>query len=202
MPAISDPTGLTALITFTLPASRLGHDEAIYLKYDPEVNRPTETIRVPITDLRAELEAETISSPAEQLYKRGFAIAKLRSDLLDSIPSEEGTQKYLDETAEYAYTLSLILTAARVYELIVSRILRKELGATRVIAWNSTVRRNDPEKVKPKVVPMQSGPEKGFVPTTRLQPIAGVAHIDQDDASLPYLDWDLANSLVRFGAKR
>jgi len=41
-----------------------------------------------------------------------------------------------------------------------------------VIAWNSTVRRNDPEKVKMKQVPLQQGPEKGFVPTSRLQPVA------------------------------
>ena len=98
MPSVAEP--LTALITFTLPASRLDHDEALYLDYDPEVNRPTETIRVSVTDLRAELDAEHIASPAEQIATRGFAIAKHRSDLLDSIPSEEGTQKYLDETAE------------------------------------------------------------------------------------------------------
>ncbi len=52
-----------------------------------------------------------------------------------------------------------------------------------MIAWNSTVRRNDPEKVKMKQVPLQQGPEKGFVPTSRLQPVAGVAHVDQDEVS-------------------
>ena len=98
MPSIPDPSGLTALITFILPASRLDHDQAIYLDYDPKVNRPTESIRVPMTDLRPELEIQT--PVAEQLDQRGFAIAKHRSDLLDSIPSEEGTQSYLDETAE------------------------------------------------------------------------------------------------------
>jgi len=98
MPSIPDPSGLTALITFILPASRLDHDQAIYLDYDPKVNRPTESIRVAMTDLRPELEIQT--PVAEQLDQRGFAIAKHRSDLLDSIPSEEGTQSYLDETAE------------------------------------------------------------------------------------------------------
>ena len=63
------------------------------------------------------------------------------------------------------------------------RVLRKAIGASRVISWNSTVRRNEPEKVKMKDVPKQQGPEKGFVPTSRLQPVAGVAHIDQDDVS-------------------
>ena len=52
-----------------------------------------------------------------------------------------------------------------------------------MIAWNSAVRRNDPEKVKLKTVPRQQGPEKGFVPTSRLQPVAGVAHVDQDEVS-------------------
>ncbi len=101
MPSITDPSGLTALITFTLPASRLDHDQSLYLKYDPAVQRPTETIRLPINDLRPELEDAKGPGPiAEQLAQRGFAIAKHHSDLLDAIPSEEGTQKYLDETAE------------------------------------------------------------------------------------------------------
>lgn len=54
------------------------------------------------------------------------------------------------------------------------------LGCTRVIAWNSVVRRNEPTKVKLKEVAVQEEPEKDFVPTTRLQPIASVAHVDQD----------------------
>ena len=87
MPSMSDPSGLTAVITFTL-------------QYDPNINRPTESIRVPVTDLRPELDSETPIPVAEQLASRGFAIVNHHSDLLDSIPSEEGTQKYLDETAE------------------------------------------------------------------------------------------------------
>ena len=97
---MNDPSGLTAVITFTLPASRLDHDESLYLKYDPNVNRPTESIRVPVTDLRPELESETPMPVAEQLAQRGFAIVTHSSNLLDNIPSGEGTQKYLDETAE------------------------------------------------------------------------------------------------------
>lgn len=100
MPSITDPSELTAVITFTLPASRLDHDESLYLKYDPMINRPTESICVPVTDLRPELERDTLTPIAEQLAQRGFAIANHHSDLLDSIPSEEGTQRYLDETAE------------------------------------------------------------------------------------------------------
>ncbi|CAD6575443.1 MAG: hypothetical protein TREMPRED_001422 [Tremellales sp. Tagirdzhanova-0007] len=102
---------------------------------------------------------------SEQLARRGFAVVNHHSDLLDDIPSREGTQNYLDETAD-----------PREY-----RVLRKAIGASQVITWNSTVRRNEPETVKTKDVPSQQEPEKGFVPTSRLQPVAGVAHVDQDD---------------------
>ena len=58
--------------------------------------------------------------------------------------------------------------------------MKQWLGCSRVIAWNSVVRRNAPEDVQLKEVEQQKEPEKGFIPTTRLQPIAGVAHVDQD----------------------
>ena len=58
--------------------------------------------------------------------------------------------------------------------------MRQWLGCSRVIAWNSVVRRNAPEEVKFKEVEQQKEPEKGFIPTERLQPIASVAHVDQD----------------------
>lgn len=60
------------------------------------------------------------------------------------------------------------------------RQMKAWLGCSRVIAWNSVVRRNEPDKVQLKEVSQQQEPEKGFVPTTRLQPIASVAHVDQD----------------------
>jgi hypothetical protein len=62
--------------------------------------------------------------------------------------------------------------------------IQEAIGCTRVIAWNSTVRRNEPETVKFKEVERQKGPEENFIPTTRLQPVASVAHVDQDPVSL------------------
>lgn len=61
--------------------------------------------------------------------------------------------------------------------------MKNWLGCTKLIAWNSVVRKNDPS-VKVKDIPKQQGPEKGLVPTARLQPIAGIAHVDQDSVSL------------------
>lgn len=103
MPAPTSPETLSAIIGFTLPASRLDHDEAIYLTYDPAVTRPTEKIRVPLVDLRPELEAAgagVSATVASQLAERGFAVMKHESTLLDEIPSEEGTGRYLDECCE------------------------------------------------------------------------------------------------------
>lgn len=34
-----------------------------------------------------------------------------------------------------------------------------------------------------KTVAKQQAPEKGFIPTTRIQPIAGTAHVDQNAVS-------------------
>jgi hypothetical protein len=61
--------------------------------------------------------------------------------------------------------------------------MKNWLGCTKLIAWNSVVRKNDPS-VKVKDIPKQQGPEKGLVPTARLQPVAGIAHVDQDAVSL------------------
>lgn len=60
--------------------------------------------------------------------------------------------------------------------------IKAQLGCDRVVAWNSVCRRNDPEKVQLKHVERQQRPEEGFVPTSRLQPVAGFAHVDQDAA--------------------
>ena len=43
-------------------------------------------------------------------------------------------------------------------------------------------RKNDPT-VKLKDVPRQQAPEEGRVPTERTQPVASVAHVDQDEVS-------------------
>lgn len=66
--------------------------------------------------------------------------------------------------------------------IVICRVLKDSLGCSRVIAWNSVVRKNQPD-VKLKKVSQQEEPEKGFIPTSRLQPIAGVAHVDQDEVS-------------------
>lgn len=100
MPSATSP--LTAVIGFTLPASRLDHDASVYMTYEPDRTRPTEHVRVPMTDLRPELDGDEASkvSPADQLAERGFAVLRHESGLLDGIPSEEGTQKYLDQCTE------------------------------------------------------------------------------------------------------
>lgn len=98
MPAISTSNELSAIVGFTLPADRLDHDASKYLKYEPGVQRPFERIRVPMADFRPRLES---TEPLEQqLASQGFAITRQKSELLDSIPSEEGTAKYLQECCE------------------------------------------------------------------------------------------------------
>lgn len=102
MPSISSTTDLTAVIGFTLPASRLDHDAGIYLDFDPSRSRPMEHIRVPMTDLKSELEVPEASRTTawDQLFQRGYAVIKHESEAMGDIPTEEGTQAYLNETAE------------------------------------------------------------------------------------------------------
>ncbi|WVW79149.1 hypothetical protein I302_101115 [Kwoniella bestiolae CBS 10118] len=157
MPAPSSTDHLTAVIGFTLPPNRMDHDPSIYLKWEPGRSKPLEKIRVPITDLRPELESSTVG-PLDQLKKRGYGIMKHHSPYLGEIPSAEGTEKYLREC---------------------EGILQSVLQCDKVIAWNSVCRKNDPNE-KEKKVEKQKGPEKGFIPTERVQPIAGVAHVDQN----------------------
>jgi hypothetical protein len=99
MPSIASPGSLSAVIGFTLPPSRLDHDDSRYHTYDPSIQRPNERIRVPITDLRPTLERPT-ETIEESLGSKGYAVMKHKSDLLDSIPSEEGTAKYLEQCCE------------------------------------------------------------------------------------------------------
>jgi hypothetical protein len=68
-------------------------------------------------------------------------------------------------------------------------VLKKEIGCSKVIAWNSVCRRNEPDKVQLKHVERQQAPEKGFIPSSRLQPIASFAHVDQDSVSLYNVGW-------------
>ncbi|KAK8843506.1 hypothetical protein IAR55_007166 [Kwoniella newhampshirensis] len=158
MPAPSSDSQLTAVIGFTLPPARMTESEESYLTWQAGRAKPTEYIRVPVTDLRPEIESTEAVAPLDQLKKRGYAVFKHESGLLDQIPSEEGTEKYLNETAD---------------------LLKNVLGCDRVIAWNSVVRRNTTDTGE-KIVAKQQAPEKGFVPTSRIQPIAGVAHVDQN----------------------
>lgn len=100
MPSINQPNSLSAIVGFTLPPERLDHDAARYLTYDPAVQRPNEKIRVPLTNLRETLEKPVETVP-ESLATKGYAVLKHKSDLLDSIPSEEGTSLYLDQCCEW-----------------------------------------------------------------------------------------------------
>ncbi|WVQ72150.1 hypothetical protein IAR50_001695 [Cryptococcus sp. DSM 104548] len=159
MPVPTAPQ-LYATLGFTLPPSRMDHDESIYLTWKEGRSKPLERVRIPVSNLRGELDRpeEERVNPKEQLGKRGFAVFKHESGSLASIGTEEGTAKYLDETAS---------------------LLKDILGCDKVIAWNSVVRKNTTD-VKEKIVTKQEGPEKGFVPTSRVQPTAGLAHVDQN----------------------
>lgn len=102
MPAPTSASQLTAIIGFSLSGSRLDHDESVYLTYDPSRSRPNEFIRVPMINLREELDKpfKKHADPHEQLKKRGYAVFKHESQFLDGIPSEEGTAEYLEESAQ------------------------------------------------------------------------------------------------------
>ena len=101
MPSIKSPSDLTAVITFTLPDDRLDHDPEIYLTFDKDRNRPTEKIRVPVNNLRDELDSDAGPiAPKDQLAQRGYAVFKHESHALGDIPTLEGTEAYLAETAE------------------------------------------------------------------------------------------------------
>jgi len=102
MPSIAQPDDLTAVIGFTLPAERLDHDPEIYLTYDKTRSRPTEKLRVAVRNLRHEIDDPSLPAPSAQLDAKGYAVAKDAYGFLDDIPSAQGTQAYLDDTAEWA----------------------------------------------------------------------------------------------------
>jgi hypothetical protein len=93
MPAVQPAVSQSAIINFTIPAARLGHDADEYMTYKPDRPRPSEGIRVPIVDLRGELEKKR--PVIDQIHERGFGIAKVEFEGLDDIPSLEGTKRYL-----------------------------------------------------------------------------------------------------------
>jgi hypothetical protein len=101
MPSTKSPSDLSAAIMFTLPNDRLDHDPEIYLTFDKDRNRPTEKIRIPVNNLRDELDSDDGPiAPKEQLAQRGYAVFKHESHALGDIPTLEGTEAYLAETAE------------------------------------------------------------------------------------------------------
>ncbi|KAJ3200033.1 hypothetical protein HDU82_009235 [Entophlyctis luteolus] len=148
---------MTSTIRYTLPASRLDHDEAIYLTYDPKQQRPAEEVPVELRDVRGELDSHVPVS--QQLAQRGFAVSRHVSDHVAHLDTAEGARQYMNEAAE---------------------VLRVALGCTRVIPWNSVSRKSDPA-VTLKFVKQQTGPEENHVPGERVQPVAIVAHVDQDE---------------------
>ncbi|ODN83729.1 hypothetical protein L202_01821 [Cryptococcus amylolentus CBS 6039] len=157
---VATASQLYATLGFTLPPARMNHDESIYLTWEEGRTKPLERLRIPVSNLRGELdmpEQERVD-PKEQLGKRGFAVLKHESASLGGLGTEEGTAKYLDETAD---------------------LLKRILDCDRVIAWNSVVRKNTTD-TKEKIINKQQAPEKGFVPTSRVQPTAGLAHVDQN----------------------
>ncbi|WWD20965.1 hypothetical protein CI109_105444 [Kwoniella shandongensis] len=179
MPYISSPSSTRlATITFGLSDSELPSHlhPSDFLTYTPEkgeVFRPRKDVQVQLNDLRPELVEDAAGAGAgaavgsvgvlEQVERRGFGIAKHRSDKLSGIGEKEGAKEYLDETCE---------------------LMRSYLGCSRVIQWNSTVRRAD--EGRPYIaVERQNGPEKDFVPTSIVQPVAGHAHVDQDETWAP-----------------
>ncbi|ORY27075.1 hypothetical protein BCR39DRAFT_599510 [Naematelia encephala] len=153
---IATPRQLYGSINFTLRGEELDHDPSVYeTTFDPDRPRPQKTLVVPVNDLRPELARGGLSVDS-QVKSRGWAVSTHESEWVDQIGTEAGIEKYLEESAE---------------------LIKKELGATRVVTWNSTCRKADDRKED--FVPRQEEPEKGFVPTARIQPPAARAHVDQ-----------------------
>lgn len=93
-----------ATINFTIPAARLGLPKDSYMTLEPGRERPYESVQVPITDLRSDLEDSV--SVEEQLYRRAFAVSRIEYDGLDDIPSLEGTERYLESCRQCVSHLS------------------------------------------------------------------------------------------------
>jgi hypothetical protein len=100
--AVAGP--LQAGITFSLPDSRLppGTDVEVF-EVTHTVQRPKETVVVPIIDLAPELKRllGEQPSPLEQLETRGFSLLKHETSFdADDLNSQEGTDAYMAEQCE------------------------------------------------------------------------------------------------------
>lgn len=105
MPYLEPPTR-PASARFGLPNSKLPSDIdpsyfLVYIPGEPERKRPQEVLDIELHDLRDELDKpEGAGEVHEQVYKRGFAIAKHQSELVNKVGELDGAQAYLDETCE------------------------------------------------------------------------------------------------------
>lgn len=150
---------LHALVNFALPNDRLPADTNVELfAQTHKVARPKEQVEVPIHDLRHELDTST-SSVASQLEERSFAVLRNASAHLSDLSTPSGSDAYLAEQCALVKHLT---------------------GASRVIGWNSVMRRADEKDLK--MIPRQQAPERGAPPSSHIQPPASSAHIDQDRA--------------------
>lgn len=149
---------LYALVNFALPDDRLpaGTDVRQFAQ-TPTVQRPKEQRKVPLYDLRPELDLDDPVS--SQLETRSFAVLRHTSHHLADISTPHGSDAYLAEQCE---------------------LVKQLTGATRVIGWNSVMRRASEQQLK--VIPRQQAPERGAPPSDHIQPPASSAHIDQDRA--------------------
>ncbi|KAM0751489.1 hypothetical protein T439DRAFT_379611 [Meredithblackwellia eburnea MCA 4105] len=162
MPSLIVQPQVTAAINFDIPEERLGHSKAIYEQYVEGRSHPTERIVVPLHDLRVEQNEDgTWSDMLQQVETRGFAAFQHQSKHIGpEIDTPEGIEAYISEIAE---------------------LFKANLGATKVMGWNTVMRRNDPSSFVPKVEARQQKPEKGLPPSRNVKVTASAAHIDQDE---------------------
>ncbi|WVQ72167.1 hypothetical protein IAR50_001712 [Cryptococcus sp. DSM 104548] len=165
MPYIEPPTR-TATARFGIPDQRLPSDLdpskfLVYIPGQPENPRPQETVEIQLHDIRNEMK-EGAGDVGDQVYERGWAVAKHESRFVGEIGSLEGAECYRDETCE---------------------LIKTFLNCTVVYQWNSTVRRSDQKQST--IVDRQKGPEQGFLPKSIIQPPASHAHVDQDELWAP-----------------
>ncbi|KAK4048033.1 hypothetical protein OIV83_005067 [Microbotryomycetes sp. JL201] len=164
MPALVS-TPLKARINFVKHRSQFQVPVESFLTFDPSRLPPTEELDVPIYDLRKDIE-RGLPSETEQLDDKGFAVVlhETKCDLGEGLETVEGTNAYLEEITEQ-----------------VRRMLTERLGASRILVWNSVVRRNNSEVVKEEKEARQLVPEEGKPPAKSVKAAARQAHVDQDE---------------------
>lgn len=106
----------------------------------------------------------------------GYPVKKVLQNILRRVPSESYSPNR-PPLLPHSFTTEVTLVLTGDWSL-----LQNIVGADRVIAWNSVCRKNTVD-TDLKTVTKQQAPEKGFIPTTRLQPVAGIAHVDQNAVS-------------------